>query len=65
MAVLLNGAGVPVSVAVMAALAPGAVFAQTPEPIYQGLLKIGQIVDPACTAKTFPDFFTRFEQLYG
>lgn len=30
---------------------PGA--AQTPEPIYQELLKIGQIVDPACTAKLY------------
>ena len=27
--------------------------AQVPEDIYQGLLKIGQIVDPACTAKLY------------
>ncbi len=27
--------------------------AQVPENIYQGLLKIGQIVDPACTAKLY------------
>ena len=37
----------------VAGAAPGAAFAQTPEPIYQGLLKIGQIVDPACTAKLY------------
>jgi hypothetical protein len=32
-------------------MAPAPALAQVPEPIYQGLLKIGQIVDPACTAK--------------
>jgi triacylglycerol lipase len=35
--------------AALAAVAGGA-SAQVPEPLYQGLLKIGQIVDPACTA---------------
>jgi len=34
-------------------VAPPAASAQVPEDIYQGLLKIGQIVDPACTAKLY------------
>ncbi|HTI67303.1 MAG TPA: alpha/beta hydrolase [Caulobacteraceae bacterium] len=47
---ILRGA---VGAALIAGMAPGAAPAQTPEPIYQGLLKIGQIVDPACTAKLY------------
>ena len=37
--------------ALIAWTAPAPASAQVPEDIYQGLLKIGQIVDPACTAK--------------
>ncbi len=40
-------------IALTACLAPGPAQAQVPEDIYQGLLKIGQIVDPACTAKLY------------
>src|SRR6187401_965600 len=32
-------------------MTPAPAAAQVSEPVYQGLLKIGQIVDPACTAK--------------
>lgn len=39
--------------ALIACALPGAATAQVPEDIYQGLGKIGQIVDPACTAKLY------------
>jgi hypothetical protein len=37
----------------MASMSPGAVRAQVPPHIETGLKKIGQIVDPACTAKLY------------
>lgn len=44
----------PVSLAVLiASIAAQQASAQVPENIYQSLLKIGQIVDPACTAKLY------------
>ena len=39
--------------ALIACALPGAATAQVPEDIYQVLFKIGQIVDPACTAKFY------------
>lgn len=38
---------------VIACTAPVPASAQVPEDIYQGLVRIGQIVDPACTAKLY------------
>ena len=38
---------------VLASAGPGMVSAQVPEPFYQQLVKIGQIVDVACTAKIY------------
>ena len=37
----------------LAGAAPAVASAQVPESLYQALLKIGQIVDPACTAKLY------------
>lgn len=37
--------------ALLACLAPLGAHAQVPEPLYQELVRIGQIVDPTCTAK--------------
>jgi hypothetical protein len=41
------------AVAALATLAPTLARAETPEPIYQQLKKIGQIVDVSCTAKLY------------
>ena len=51
---LSGGEAARVSLAALmgSVMAPPA-SAQVPEDIYQGLLKIGQIVDPACTAKLY------------
>ncbi len=51
---MINGWRGALSLAALSvALIPGQASAQVPEDIYQGLLKIGQIVDPACTAKLY------------
>lgn len=41
------------AIAVLAAQAPGLARAEVPEPIYQQLKKIGQVVDVSCTAKLY------------
>lgn len=42
-----------VGAALIACTAPGFALADVPEPIYRELVRIGQIVDPACTAKLY------------
>jgi predicted MFS family arabinose efflux permease len=49
-------AGLPgaiVAVAAIVVVGAGSASAQVPENIYQGMLKIGQVVDPSCTAKLY------------
>ena len=45
--------GAVAALALSAMLPAATASAQVPENIYQGLLKIGQVVDPACTAKLY------------
>ena len=48
----MNGLrGVVGLAALISCAAPVVASAQVPEPLYQELKRIGQIVDPACTAK--------------